>query len=90
MTITTGQIGAKFGDLIDSQEQEIEDFIKEHTGKIDSNGNFVQADDGQLILSSTDSLELQKLMGEQSIVATSASNTLKKISDSILTAARNI
>ncbi|MGT0149059.1 hypothetical protein ACT691_02240 [Vibrio metschnikovii] len=48
------------------------------------------AEDGTLNLSASDSLQLQKLMAEQSIAAQTATTTLKSVKDSIIAAARNI
>ncbi|EKT60094.1 hypothetical protein [Providencia sneebia] len=72
---------------------DVESTFKGYINKADDAVNtFLAAntEDGVLSLSSSGSLELQRLMADQSISAQTATATLKSIKDSISAAARNI
>jgi len=88
--LSTGYISGAFGSLVNQSDKKVSDFITQHTGSVGSDGKFTQANDGTLILSSSESLSLQQLMADQSITAQTATSTLKSIKDSISAAARNI
>lgn len=88
--LSTGHAHNAFTNLIDNADDAVQNFIAAHTGAVDANGNFVQSPDGTLVLSASDSMQLQQLMAEQSIAANAGTNTLKTVKDSILAAARNI
>ncbi|WP_394854230.1 hypothetical protein [Vibrio cholerae] len=77
--LTTTYINDTFNGLISKADKAIETFLTEKS-----------AEDGTLNLSASDSLQLQKLMAEQSIAAQTATTTLKSVKDSIIAAARNI
>ncbi|HGS4624369.1 TPA: hypothetical protein ACMDON_003300 [Vibrio cholerae] len=77
--LTTTYINNTFNGLISQADKAIEKFLTEKS-----------AEDGTLNLSASDSLQLQKLMAEQSIAAQTATTTLKSVKDSIIAAARNI
>ena len=88
--LTTAYINHTFGGLIDASDVKISDFITDHTGDYDDNGEWQQDDTGTLTLSASDSLELQQLMADQSITAQTSTSTLKSVKDSIIAASRNI
>ncbi|MDE1221983.1 hypothetical protein MCT03_16395 [Vibrio aestuarianus] len=90
MSLSTGYISGVFGSLINNADKKVADFITEHTGITDEDGDFTQDPDGTLTLSSSDMLALQQLMAEQSISAQTATSTLKSVKDSISASARNI
>lgn len=77
--LKTTEVGVKFEALVSAADSAVEAFIKE---KADTNQ--------QLELSAGESLELQRLMGDQSITVQTGTATLKSIKDSISSAARNI
>lgn len=77
--LTTTFVNDTFKSLITEADKAIETFLTSKT-----NG------EGTLDLSASDSLQLQKLMAEQSIAAQAATTTLKSVKDSIIAAARNI
>lgn len=79
-SLTTGEVSSNFEAFIANADGEIENFITTHTN----------ASTGALDLSASDSLELQKLMSDQSIAAQTGTTTLKSLKDSIIAAARNI
>ena len=68
-----------FGEMVNAADNAVEQFLADNT---DANG--------VLDLTTEESLELQKLMSEQSISAQAGTSTLKGIADSIKAAARNI
>ncbi|EHP3974410.1 hypothetical protein BS623_22535 [Vibrio parahaemolyticus] len=76
--LKTTEVGTTFESFVQEADSAVETFI---TGK--SNG-------GSLSLSAGESLELQRLMGDQSITVQTGTATLKSIKDSISSAARNI
>ncbi|HFG1973863.1 hypothetical protein [Vibrio cholerae] len=78
--LKTTEVGMAFEDFVGKADEAVEAFIKEKT------------DEGQtgLSLSAGESLELQRLMGDQSIAVQTGTSTLKSIKDSISSAARNI
>ncbi|CAI2325910.1 TPA: hypothetical protein ACN310_004436 [Vibrio parahaemolyticus] len=76
--LKTTEVGTTFEDFVKNADSAVEDFI---TGK-SVNGN--------LELSAGESLQLQRLMGDQSIAVQTGTATLKSIKDSISSAARNI
>ncbi|MDN3612019.1 hypothetical protein ACODM8_16855 [Vibrio ostreicida] len=88
--LSTGYISGVFGGLVDNADDAVSDFITQHTGSTDDEGTFTQNDDGTLILSASESLQLQQLMADQSIAAQTATSTLKSVKDSISASARNI
>ncbi|CAB1261462.1 Uncharacterised protein [Vibrio cholerae] len=77
--LTTGEVGSTFQDFIAKADSAIEKFISDNT-----------LTTGELDLSASKSLELQKLMSDQSIAAQTGTTTLKSLKDSIIAAARNI
>ncbi|AWS50765.1 hypothetical protein [Providencia rettgeri] len=77
--LTTDDISTAFGGFISTADKAVNKFLTEHTG-----------DDGALVLSSADSLQLQRLMADQSIAAQTGTSTLKTVKDNITAAARNI
>lgn len=88
--LTTGYIEGKLGGLVDNSETLIDTFIAEHTGVVGADGTFTQNASGTLIMSASDSLQLQQLMGDHSITSQTATSTLKSVRDSIMASARNI
>ncbi|WP_188014096.1 hypothetical protein [Photobacterium damselae] len=77
--LKTTEVGTAFEYLVAKADASVEAFIK---------ANATQ--DGGLRLSAGQSLELQRLMGDQSITVQTGTATLKSIKDSISSAARNI
>ncbi|EMV0268903.1 hypothetical protein ABF107_002571 [Vibrio parahaemolyticus] len=77
--LKTTEVGVSFEKLIAKADGAVETFIEEKTKT-----------NGQLELSAGESLELQRLMGDQSITVQTGTATLKSIKDSISSAARNI
>ncbi|AGB12595.1 hypothetical protein FDE29_22950 [Vibrio parahaemolyticus] len=77
--LKTTEVGVSFEALVASADGAVEKFIKEKTET-----------NRQLELSAGESLELQRLMGDQSITVQTGTATLKSIKDSISSAARNI
>lgn len=73
------EVGTAFEKLVSLADSAVEDFIK---GKAD--------DAAGLQLSAGESLQLQRLMGDQSIAVQTGTATLKSVKDSIMSAARNI
>ncbi|GHY14421.1 hypothetical protein VCSRO163_2677 [Vibrio cholerae] len=77
--LKTTEVGTSFEYLVAVADSAVEDFI------------LANADaDGGLQLSAGESLQLQRLMGDQSITVQTGTATLKSIKDSISSAARNI
>ncbi|HGF7156124.1 TPA: hypothetical protein AB5C39_004329, partial [Vibrio mimicus] len=64
--------------FVDAADTAVETFITQKSAN------------GQLELSAGESLQLQRLMGDQSITVQTGTATLKSIKDSISSAARNI
>ncbi|GHW69399.1 hypothetical protein VCSRO103_2673 [Vibrio cholerae] len=77
--LKTTEVGKTFEGYVAIADAAIQTFIGTNT---DANGN--------LSLSAGQSLELQRLMGDQSIAVQTGTSTLKSIKDSISSAARNI
>ncbi|HGS4564070.1 TPA: hypothetical protein ACMDN4_002382 [Vibrio cholerae] len=77
--LKTTEVGTVFESLVTIADAAVEDFIK---GKA--------SDAAGLQLSAGESLQLQRLMGDQSITVQTGTATLKSIKDSISSAARNI
>ncbi len=77
--LKTTEVGTAFEYLVAVADSAVEDFIQE---KADATGG--------LQLSAGESLQLQRLMGDQSITVQTGTATLKSIKDSISSAARNI
>ncbi|EGQ7979604.1 hypothetical protein GN712_17565 [Vibrio cholerae] len=77
--LKTTEVGTAFEDFVTKADNAVETFITDNTGA-----------DGSLSLSAGQSLELQRLMGDQSIAVQTGTSTLKSIKDSISSAARNI
>lgn len=76
--LKTTEVGTAFEALIASADDAVEKFIE------------ANAAGGNLELSAGQSLQLQRLMGDQSIATQTGTATLKSIKDSITSAARNI
>ncbi|AGQ93855.1 hypothetical protein ABV436_001823 [Vibrio parahaemolyticus] len=76
--LKTTEVGQTFEDFVEAADTAVETFI---TNKTNGDG---------LSLSAGESLELQRLMGDQSITVQTGTATLKSIKDSISSAARNI
>ncbi|EJL6604557.1 hypothetical protein O1B78_000703 [Vibrio cholerae] len=77
--LKTTEVGTAFEYLVTVADSKVEDFIKAKADQTDG-----------LQLSAGESLELQRLMGDQSITVQTGTATLKSIKDSISSAARNI
>ncbi|MBM5216698.1 hypothetical protein [Vibrio parahaemolyticus] len=77
--LKTTEVGQTFEAFVLQADTAVEAFIK---GKTNNNNS--------LSLSAGESLELQRLMGDQSITVQTGTATLKSIKDSISSAARNI
>ncbi|AQP37769.1 hypothetical protein [Vibrio anguillarum] len=75
----TSEVSSTFEGYIAVADAAIESFINGNTNT-----------DGALELDAAGSLELQKLMSDQSIAAQTGTTTLKSLKDSIIAAARNI
>lgn len=78
--LKTTEVGKSFESYVQFADSAVEDFIKANTAN-NTTG---------LSLSAGQSLELQRLMGDQSIATQTGTSTLKAIKDSITSAARNI
>ncbi|EJG0104568.1 hypothetical protein CIR72_RS19985 [Vibrio parahaemolyticus] len=83
--LKTTEVGTTFEDFVKTADKAVEDFIADKTNA----GAGAGAGDS-LSLSAGESLELQRLMGDQSITVQTGTSTLKSIKDSIASAARNI
>ncbi|EOG7772639.1 hypothetical protein ACLIOI_002191 [Vibrio cholerae] len=79
--LKTTEVGTTFEDFVKKADKAVEDFINDKSGG---------AQAGNLSLSAGESLQLQRLMGDQSITVQTGTSTLKSIKDSISSAARNI
>lgn len=75
--LTTNDVGSAVEGYIGKADESINKFLAAKTDK------------GALNISSADSLQLQRLMADQSIAAQTGTSTLKAVKDNI-TAARNI
>ncbi len=84
--LKTTEVGKTFEKFVEHADGLIEDFIATKSGGA---GGGAGAGDS-LSLSAGESLELQRLMGDQSITVQTGTSTLKSIKDSIASAARNI
>ncbi|HHG3231754.1 TPA: hypothetical protein ACPVXW_003342 [Vibrio parahaemolyticus] len=82
--LKTTEVGKTFEDFVKQADSAVETFINNKTVA----GGTGQP--GSLSLSAGESLELQRLMGDQSITVQTGTSTLKSIKDSISSAARNI
>ncbi|EGR1598990.1 TPA: hypothetical protein ACMDUI_000011 [Vibrio parahaemolyticus] len=80
-SLKTTEVGTTFENLVAKADKAVEDFIEAASGG---------AQGTALSLSAGESLELQRLMGDQSITVQTGTATLKSIKDSISSAARNI
>ncbi|EKT64629.1 hypothetical protein [Providencia burhodogranariea] len=78
--LTTNDVGSAFEGFISKADESINKFLAEKTDE----------ETGALNLSSADSLQLQRLMADQSIAAQTGTSTLKAVKDNITAAARNI
>ncbi|EPR9113896.1 hypothetical protein ACU9F3_000430 [Vibrio parahaemolyticus] len=78
--LKTTEVGQTFEAFVLQADTAVEAFIKAKTN----------ANNNSLSLSAGESLELQRLMGDQSITVQTGTATLKSIKDSISSAARNI
>ncbi|EOW9454997.1 hypothetical protein ACOCGC_003498 [Vibrio cholerae] len=78
--LKTTEVGMAFEDFVGLADRAVEEFIDDKTNS-GANG---------LSLSAGESLQLQRLMGDQSIAVQTGTSTLKSIKDSISSAARNI
>ncbi|EQM16173.1 hypothetical protein [Vibrio parahaemolyticus] len=77
--LKTTEVGVSFEALVAKADGAVEQFIEDKTKT-----------NQQLELSAGESLQLQRLMGDQSITVQTGTATLKSIKDSISSAARNI
>ncbi|EJC6793536.1 hypothetical protein ABVY47_003889 [Vibrio parahaemolyticus] len=84
--LKTTEVGETFEEFVKNADSAIEDFI---VGKSGGTAGGTAAGDS-LSLSAGESLQLQRLMGDQSITVQTGTSTLKSIKDSIASAARNI
>ncbi|MCX8768728.1 hypothetical protein [Vibrio parahaemolyticus] len=87
--LKTTEVGETFEKFVEHADSAIEDFIKAKSGG-GAGGGAGGAAGTSLSLSAGESLELQRLMGDQSITVQTGTSTLKSIKDSIASAARNI
>ncbi|HCG8609848.1 hypothetical protein [Vibrio parahaemolyticus] len=83
--LKTTEVGETFEKFVEHADNAIEDFIVQKSGGQGGNGAGAS-----LSLSAGESLQLQRLMGDQSITVQTGTSTLKSIKDSIASAARNI
>ncbi|ENM5912049.1 hypothetical protein I2709_000336 [Vibrio mimicus] len=83
--LKTTEVGETFESFVEHADKAVEDFIIAKSG-----GQAGGAAGNSLSLSAGESLELQRLMGDQSITVQTGTSTLKSIKDSIASAARNI
>ncbi|HHE0557517.1 TPA: hypothetical protein ACN361_004243 [Vibrio parahaemolyticus] len=84
--LKTTEVGTTFEDFVKTADKAVEDFINAKT----NNAGGGAGGGASLSLSAGESLELQRLMGDQSITVQTGTSTLKSIKDSISSAARNI
>ncbi|EMV3030793.1 hypothetical protein AAB183_004489 [Vibrio parahaemolyticus] len=76
--LKTTEVGTEFEAFVTKADTAVEEFITQ------------KSQGGSLSLSAGESLQLQRLMGDQSITVQTGTATLKSIKDSISSAARNI
>ncbi|EGQ8249245.1 hypothetical protein GUA40_23905, partial [Vibrio parahaemolyticus] len=76
-------VGTTFEAFVSQADKAVEEFINSKSGG-------AGAQNPSLSLSAGESLQLQRLMGDQSITVQTGTSTLKSIKDSISSAARNI
>ncbi|EGQ9809169.1 hypothetical protein FWP27_24015 [Vibrio parahaemolyticus] len=76
--LKTTEVGETFEEFVTTADGLVEEFITD------------KSQSGSLSLSAGESLQLQRLMGDQSITVQTGTATLKSIKDSISSAARNI
>ncbi|EGQ9321475.1 hypothetical protein NMS74_002709 [Vibrio cholerae] len=76
--LKTTEVGKEFEQFVSAADKAVEEFITTKGGE------------AGLSLSAGESLQLQRLMGDQSIAVQTGTSTLKSIKDSISSAARNI
>ncbi|EJG0952424.1 hypothetical protein C4G92_RS23185 [Vibrio parahaemolyticus O1:K58] len=81
--LKTTEVGTTFENFVKTADKAVEEFITNKTNAGANGGD-------SLSLSAGESLELQRLMGDQSITVQTGTSTLKSIKDSIASAARNI
>lgn len=81
--LKTTEVGQTFEAFVAQADKAVEDFIETKSGG-------AGAQNPSLSLSAGESLQLQRLMGDQSITVQTGTSTLKSIKDSISSAARNI
>ncbi|EJG0711282.1 hypothetical protein C4G24_RS20840 [Vibrio parahaemolyticus] len=81
--LKTTEVGTTFEDFVKKADKAVEEFINSKSGG-------AGAQNPSLSLSAGESLQLQRLMGDQSITVQTGTSTLKSIKDSISSAARNI
>ncbi|EVT76677.1 hypothetical protein [Vibrio parahaemolyticus] len=79
--LKTTEVGETFEAFVSAADKAVEEFINDKSGGAQGTG---------LSLSAGESLELQRLMGDQSITVQAGTSTLKSIKDAIASAARNI
>ncbi|ELN6893744.1 hypothetical protein RZY38_002829 [Vibrio cholerae] len=79
--LKTTEVGTTFEAFVSEADKAVEQFINDKSG---GQGGT------SLSLSAGESLQLQRLMGDQSITVQTGTSTLKSIKDSISSAARNI
>lgn len=77
--LKTTETGIAFEKMVEVADKKVEDFLTQKGSNTDG-----------LQLSAGESLQLQRLMGDQSITVQTGTATLKSIKDSISSAARNI
>ncbi|EGQ8932161.1 hypothetical protein GJM84_24725 [Vibrio parahaemolyticus] len=81
--LKTTEVGTTFEAFVSQADKAVEEFINSKSGG-------AGAQNPSLSLSAGESLQLQRLMGDQSITVQTGTSTLKSIKDSISSAARNI
>ncbi|EII3728766.1 hypothetical protein LG468_003571 [Vibrio cholerae] len=79
--LKTTEVGTTFEAFVSEADKAVEEFINDKSGGLGGTS---------LSLSAGESLQLQRLMGDQSITVQTGTSTLKSIKDSISSAARNI
>ncbi|EGR2784182.1 hypothetical protein DLH94_24050 [Vibrio parahaemolyticus] len=87
--LKTTEVGETFEAFVSEADKAVEKFINDKSGAGAGAGAGGQ-NPPSLSLSAGESLQLQRLMGDQSITVQTGTSTLKSIKDSISSAARNI
>ncbi|HGZ7310228.1 TPA: hypothetical protein ACOL2E_004487 [Vibrio parahaemolyticus] len=82
--LKTTEVGKTFEAFVAEADKAVEKFINDKSAAQGGGAG------NSLSLSAGESLELQRLMGDQSITVQTGTSTLKSIKDSIASAARNI